>query len=145
MQASWNPNNKMVQQVGMSTFPTYSITHFKCIDLHLRFGKIIHSKNSHLITKQLEEEPLTKHPHEQGEDSIYAGTPRVSGAMQHVAIFGPIQTQVVTPLYPQILAITKVPRCHEFDLLRELQNLSFKIPLLQAIRDVPIYAKTICK
>jgi hypothetical protein len=30
-----------------------------------------------------------------------------------------------------------------FNLLGELQNLHVKIPLLQAIRDVPIYAKTV--
>ena len=31
----------------------------------------------------------------------------------------------------------------EFDLLGELQNLFVKIPLLQAMKDVPIYAKTL--
>ena len=31
----------------------------------------------------------------------------------------------------------------EFDLLGELQNLFVKIPLLQAMRDVPIYLKTL--
>lgn len=32
---------------------------------------------------------------------------------------------------------------HDFDLLGELKNLYIKIPLLQAIQDIPIYAKTI--
>ena len=31
----------------------------------------------------------------------------------------------------------------EFDLLGELQNLFVKIPLLEAMKDVPIYAKTL--
>ena len=31
---------------------------------------------------------------------------------------------------------------HAFNLLEELQNLYVKIPLLQALRDVPIYART---
>jgi hypothetical protein len=38
--------------------------------------------------------------------------------------------------------LTKTPEPPDFNLLRELQNLYVKIPLLQALRDVPIYART---
>jgi len=45
--------------------------------------------------------------------------------------------------YPERLALSKQKPQPEFDLLGELQNLFFKIPLLQAMKDVPIYSKTI--
>jgi len=38
--------------------------------------------------------------------------------------------------------LTKTPKPLAFNLLGELQNLYVKIPLLQALRDVPIYART---
>jgi hypothetical protein len=38
--------------------------------------------------------------------------------------------------------LTKTPEPPAFNILKELQNLSVKIPLLQALRDVPIYART---
>jgi hypothetical protein len=39
--------------------------------------------------------------------------------------------------------LTKTPEPPAFNLLGELQNLYVKIPLLQALRDVPIYARTV--
>jgi hypothetical protein len=42
-----------------------------------------------------------------------------------------------------MLAIAKIPPQPEFKLLGELHNLCNKIPPLQVIRDVPIYAKTV--
>jgi hypothetical protein len=37
--------------------------------------------------------------------------------------------------------LTKTPEPPAFNILVELQNLYVKIPLLQALRDVPIYAR----
>ena len=48
-----------------------------------------------------------------------------------------------TPPYPEWLAIAKTEPQPEFDLIGELKNLYVKIPLLQAIQDIPIYAKAI--
>jgi hypothetical protein len=47
-----------------------------------------------------------------------------------------------TTPFPERLALTKTPELPAFNLLGELQNLYVKIPLLQALRDVPIYART---
>ena len=46
------------------------------------------------------------------------------------------------PPYPERLAIEK-PIMPESDLEVQLRNLCVKIPLLQAIKDIPILAKTI--
>jgi hypothetical protein len=47
------------------------------------------------------------------------------------------------PPYPERLAIEKPIVLPEFDLEAELRNVCVKIPLLQAIKDIPIYAKTV--
>jgi len=47
------------------------------------------------------------------------------------------------PPFPEILIIPRPIQHLDFDILRELRNLYIKIPLLQAIQDIPIYAKTI--
>jgi len=55
-----------------------------------------------------------------------------------------IQTQVPqTPPFPERLLIEKAIVQSEFDIMNELRNVCVKILLLQVIRDVPIYAKTI--
>ena len=47
-----------------------------------------------------------------------------------------------TPPFPEHLSLTKAPKPPAFNILGELQNLDVKIPLLQSLRDVPIYART---
>ena len=55
-----------------------------------------------------------------------------------------IQNQVPqTPPFPERLLIEKLIVQSEFDIMNELRNVCDKIPLLQVIRDVPIYTKTI--
>ena len=55
-----------------------------------------------------------------------------------------IQTQVPqTPPFPERFLIEKPIVQSEFDIMNELRNVCVKIPLLQAIKYVPIYAKTI--
>jgi len=51
--------------------------------------------------------------------------------------------ETVEPPFPERLAITRTPEPPAFNLLGELQNLYVKIPLLQLLRDVPIYARTV--
>lgn len=50
---------------------------------------------------------------------------------------------VISPLFPKRLVIPKLITYLDFDLVGELKNLCIKIPLLQNIQDIPIYAKTI--
>ena len=47
------------------------------------------------------------------------------------------------PPYPETLILPKVVGQPYFNLLGELKNIYVKIPLLQALQDVPIYAKTV--
>jgi hypothetical protein len=48
-----------------------------------------------------------------------------------------------SPLFPKRLMIAKLTVYPNFNIVGELKNLYIKIPLLQALRDIPIYAKMI--
>ena len=53
-------------------------------------------------------------------------------------------TQLIRePPYPERLILPKAVGQPQFNLLGELKNLYVKIPLLQALHDVPIYARTV--
>ena len=53
-------------------------------------------------------------------------------------------TQLIRkPSYPERLMLPKVVGQPQFNSLGELKNIYVKIPLLQALQDVPIYAKTV--
>ena len=47
------------------------------------------------------------------------------------------------PPFPKQLAIEKLVIHPEYVILNELKNVCVKIPLLQAIKDIPIYSKVI--
>ena len=47
------------------------------------------------------------------------------------------------PPYPERLIVQRTMEQHYFNILKELKNLYVKLPLLQSLHDVPIYAKTI--
>ena len=47
------------------------------------------------------------------------------------------------PLYPDWLVIKKPTTWPEFDILNDLKNICVKIPLLQSIKDIPIYSKVV--
>jgi len=53
------------------------------------------------------------------------------------------KTIISSPPFPKRLEINKPVVYPDFDILGELKNLCIKIPLLQAILDILIYAKTI--
>ena len=54
----------------------------------------------------------------------------------------PIQEQSIPP-FSERLAIEKPVVHPEYDIMNELKNNCVKIPLLQAIKDIPIYRKVI--
>ena len=53
-----------------------------------------------------------------------------------------IQEQRIPP-FPEILIIEKPVVHPEYNILNELKNICIKIPLLQDIKDIPIYSKVI--
>ena len=55
----------------------------------------------------------------------------------------PNEDIIYPPLFPERLMIEKLVVYPNFDIVGELKNLCVKIPLLQALQDIPIYAKAI--
>jgi hypothetical protein len=99
--------------------------------MNLRSGQTVNVQPPPVILEQLdsegkESEPISKEPKQTDRN-------QASPVKQH---------QSETP-YPERLTLSKSSPQAEFDLLGELQNLFVKIPLLQAMKDVPIYGKTL--
>lgn len=123
-----NPSNKVdrpAYHMEEATYcPTYSILHVQ--DVHLRFGKVLQKYSPPIIEEKIE----------QGEKS------EQSQPEKQIQKSKSIMTQ--TPPYPERLIQQNIPiSLPEFSILDELKNTYVKIPLLQAIKDILIYAKTI--
>ena len=100
----------------------------ECNDLQLRSGRIIETegdKTTH-VENQLPREQLSQEEDVNKQKTHNQGT-------------------TSSPLFPERLIIPRPMQYLEFDILGELQNLYIKIPFLQAIQDILIYAKTIKK
>jgi hypothetical protein len=123
MQTNPNPNNKAIHNMDIHIVPTLSITPMPYDELKLRSGRIVEAI--------IEGAPSLESNKESGENPI----------VDMEEIDEPI-IELVDPPFPERLEITKTVELPSFNILGELQNLHLNIPLLQAIRDVPIYAKT---
>ena len=123
-----NPNNKVDKSAytieEAACFPTYSILPLD--DVHLRSGKVL-NKDS----------PIIEEPVEQGESSETTQTKVQNQKGANIT---------KTPPYPERLVEQQNQNqitLPEFDILDELKNAYVKIPLLKAIKEIPIYEKTI--
>ena len=121
MQPNPNPNNKVVQVIDIqnqSIFPT-----MQCNDIHLRSGRIV--------------EPII-------DDITSSDSDKSETEKQKEAQPPPNKNVEITePPFPERLVLTRTAETPAFNFIGELQNLYIKIPLLQALKDVPIYAKTL--
>eukprot|EP00253_Pinus_taeda_P014562 PITA_14562 len=102
----------------------------QCNDIHLRCGRIV--------------EPIIDDIN--SSDSDKEETEKDKSSNNNVGIVESSSSKIVEradPPFPECLALTKTLEPPSFNLLGELQNLYVKIPHLQALRDVPIYARTV--
>jgi hypothetical protein len=128
-----NPNNRPthpMQNAEVQTFPTYEI--------QLRSRKAINQSNPGVVIQ----EENDKHSEEENtqttlvEEETSPPIPITSHSVE-------VPQQVNLPPYPEILLVKKPnPPLHK-DIEDELQNVCKKIPLLKAIKDIPVYAKII--
>eukprot|EP00253_Pinus_taeda_P025356 PITA_25356 len=121
-----NPNNRLVQALQILETPEEGPDLRECNDLQLRSGRIIQTKGNKTvqIEDQLPREHLSQEEHVNRQQT---------------------QNQATTssPPFPECLVISRPIQQPNFDILGELKNLYIKIPFLQAIQDILIYAKTI--
>eukprot|EP00253_Pinus_taeda_P003383 PITA_03383 len=100
----------------------------QCNDIHLHSGRIVEPIIDDITDSEKEETRKEKSSNNNDE--------KVESSSNKA-------TQTAEPPFPKRLTLTKTFEPPAFNLLGELQNLYVKIMLLQALRDVPIYARTI--
>jgi len=123
-QANPNLNNRMVQSIQIVETPEIRTDLSECNDLQLRYGCIIETEGDK--TTQVENQlPMEQLPQE--------------GDVIRQKIHDPTTTS--SPPFLEFLIIPRPIQYLDFDILGELQNLYIKIPLLQAIQDIPIICK----
>jgi len=126
VQPNPNPNNnKALQVINVQNQPVSPV---QCNDIHLRSGRIVEPIINDITHLDKEEAVNEKSANNNAE--TVESTPNNT-------------TQTTSPPFPEHLAPTKTLEPLAFNILGELQNLYVKIPLLQALRDVPIYARTV--
>eukprot|EP00253_Pinus_taeda_P015881 PITA_15881 len=121
MQPNPNPNNKVVQVIDIQNqciFPT-----MQCNDIHLRSGKIVEPIINDITPSDSDKNKTEKHKEAQQPSNK--------------------NDEITEPPFPERLVLTRTIETPAFNFLGELQNLYIKIPLLQALKDVPIYARTL--
>ena len=139
-----NQNNKPTQalnSVELQTLPSYLISTIPVHEIQLRSGRVVTDKpkSSVIIHEENEEE---EDSNELVNDAILEDV-NISKVPVHTHLLeGPIQEERVPP-FPERLVIEKPVVHPEYDILNELKNICVKIPLLQAIKDIPIYKKVI--
>jgi hypothetical protein len=121
VQPNPNPNNKVVQYIDIYNQPTLSLLPAQCNDIHIRSGRIVEPTIADVTSPDKE----ATEEHDAPE--------KVQSSSNNAA--------ETTP-FPERLALTKTPEPPAFNILGELHNLYVKIPLLQALRDKPICART---
>jgi len=119
-----NPNNKAIHNIDKHNVPSLYITPMPCDEIKLRSGRI--------VEPIIEDAPSLELDKESGEK------PSIDTEEIDQSII-----ELADPPFPERLEITKTVELPSFNLLGELQNFHVNIPLLQVIRDVPIYAKTV--
>jgi hypothetical protein len=141
-----NPNHKPplpLHNADFQNYPAYNINPISIQEIQLRSGRILNKNQPKtktapkVIIEEHEDEPVDNlSPEIPLQDVII---PKQKGSESQPST----QPQVPKEPLPKRLLIERPVIQSEFDIMTELKNVCVKIPLLQAIKDVPIYAKTI--
>jgi len=134
-------------------FPTYLITPLDLSDVQLRSGRILEKRKPSVIIQEQDnsEEDYLRENKILEEDTSFQDPniekPKQKEPIISTPVLEQTSTSTPTPPFPEILQIDRgvekqimVPN---YDFLDELRNVCIKIPLLQAIKEIPILAKTI--
>jgi hypothetical protein len=134
-----NPNNRPAQLIQIMENGEGETNSVGCNELRLRSGCIISPEESNVFQEQ--ENENNKQP--AITPSTVVITEEIEQGGNTVESQDPDKDATPSPPFPEILMIEKPIVYPNFDIVGELKNLYVKIPLLQALQDIPIYAKTI--
>ena len=127
----------------LSYYPAYSISWVDFHDIQLRSRRNINKTTSPWITEEENEETLDTSPiqYEEAPDILLF---QYGDNNPPIPSRKPQETEKKwTPSYTQFWIVDKLMPQSKFDLLGELWNVSVNITLIQYIRDIPIYSKSI--
>ena len=139
-----NPKNNPTQALNITelqSLPSYVISTILVHEIQLRSRRVVNGKpkSSVVICEKNEEE---EDPNEVMNDAILQDEDISNIPVHTHPRQEPTQEQRIPPFLER-LAIEK-PMIHpKYDILNELKNICVKIPLLEAIKDIPIYIKVI--
>jgi len=144
-----NPNNKNPQNAYMvegQQFPTYMIVPLN--DVQLRSGRVLDKPSIDAQKQSISEEDSLEA--NKGSEASLQNPSTQKEKEKELTPTTPIVEQPApssTPPFPERLQIDKGVEKQillpDYDFLDELKNVCIKIPLLQAIKEIPILAKTI--
>ena len=144
-----NPNLNNNKALHVIDVQNQLVSPMQCNDIHLRYGRIVEPIIDD-ITSDSDKEEIGKEKSSNVETVGSSSNNNVetvgsssNNNAETVETSSKNTAEAAEPPFPERLALTKTLEPPAFNLLRELQNLYVKIPLLQALRDVPIYARTV--
>ena len=127
--------------------PAYSITPVPYNDIRLRLGRVVDPLVIEDVPSSVPEERMNQHYLSNTTIPIIEDDEhptKILAETQEDTFIDTQPTQFIRePPYPERLILPKAVGQPQFNLLGELRNLYVEIPLLQALHNVPIYAKTI--
>jgi hypothetical protein len=132
-----NPNNRPTQLIQIMENGEGETNSVGCNELRLRSGRIISPEENNVSQEQENEKQPAITP------STVVITEEIEQGGNTVESQDPDKDATPSPPFPERLMIEKPTVYPNFDIVGELKNLYIKIPLLQALQDIPIYAKTI--
>jgi hypothetical protein len=152
-----NPNNRPtqpIQNIEVQTFPTYVIMPAPFNGIELRSGRVVNKTNPTMVIQEEQvhnhinleeqidvqtvqrEEQMTNPLNEERNTPVQQEIPSPNSLVAETP-------QKMNPPYPERLFVKKTKEPLEHNLETELWNICVNIPLLQAIKDIPIYAKIV--
>lgn len=139
IQPNPNPNNnKDVQVIDIQNLPTPPV---QCNYINLRYGRVFEPIIDDITSSNSDKEATEKSKSSNKDTETVKPSSSKTAETLKPSSNGTAET--AEPPFPECLALTKTPEPPAFNLLGELQNLYVKIPLLQALRDVLIHARTV--
>jgi hypothetical protein len=102
-------------------------------DINLRLGKVLQQDAPIIVEEPIEEETPNKKNNNDSPNEINQTSSSITNQAHKSS----------TPPFPERLALEKKITQSGYDLLDELKNVCIRIPLLQAMKDIPIYARTV--
>jgi len=122
----------------LQTFPTYVITSAPLNEIQLRSGKVLNKTNYIMV---IQEEQSENQPDEDEDTPAIEEIPHDIPYRPPSQIELPQETNRSPYLERFLIKKPEMPLGHNLE--AELRNICVNIPLLQSIKDIPIYAKIV--